>query len=664
MMMRFVSFLSILVVVTLDLFSATANAQIWSSGQKFYENDQSEIAAFVDIPDDIQLQAVLCAHGMPENYRFTLLLPKAVNGETVIKVTVTTDEGSVDEYAEVSSNSLDMQVDEKLMLLLPTTSKLSLSFDKEDAKYLGVPKTIDVSLKGADLTLKSVASQCIALCLNDNYKCNYPLLSSLLWPQDKFSKVGVEDLDELCTKEEGNDLYSFKFTQACTLALDRFYKKDGVGPLSYVEKLFNGKNSPFEKYVNSWNNAVMLSPSSAIGDRVMADKKDWYLMLYSLAGKRKLKEIPNSFYTVKNYQDDPTTLVYDIDSRYEMELLKYSSVLYRRVRGNINAINAIEKSLKMWQDFYRSFCLSLPDINQAQALRSLIYRQMLMRVWHLSGKPKSLKLVAENAFRQGTNGKTITDEHLESLCSFFEGANGEQFYFGSKDCVQGIENYFKTSPLKTDLYQNVVDKWDLFAKAWQQSIFSNDSLDDAVGEDKRGNLGITLLSLFRIYGFGDYFLQRECISSRDNDICGFEAAKSYQTYTKEFNYRLESIANVNEEDGAKLNEINTLWLDYYHELEKYVNDLAHKGEISVWRAEFVKGVACVIQTNALLNFPYDREQLPDISSTDLYPKDFSLDDSLQDEKMSIEQYKYDDDFVQEETDDPDSQISDDIVVPN
>lgn len=65
MMMRFVSFLSILVVVTLDLFSATANAQIWSSGQKFYENDQSEIAAFVDIPDDIQLQAVLCAHGMP-----------------------------------------------------------------------------------------------------------------------------------------------------------------------------------------------------------------------------------------------------------------------------------------------------------------------------------------------------------------------------------------------------------------------------------------------------------------------------------------------------------------------------------------------------------------------------------------------------------------------
>ena len=172
------------------------------------------------------------------------------------------------------------------------------------------------------------------------------------------------------------------------------------------------------------------------------------------------------------------------------------------------------------------------------------------------------------------------------------------------------------------------------------------------------------MSLFRIYGFGDYFLQRECISSRDNDICGFEAAKSYQTYTKEFNYRLESIANVNEEDGAKLNEINTLWLDYYHELEKYVNDLAHKGEISVWRAEFVKGVACVIQTNALLNFPYDREQLPDISSTDLYPKDFSLDDSLQDEKMSIEQYKYDDDFVQEETDDPDSQISDDIVVPN
>ena len=654
----------LIALVMVWLVASNAEAKIWQSGELSYDDGQSEVSAFVNAAGNTQLQTVLCSKGAQDNYRFTLLLPQSTDISSVVKVTIKTDLGDFEEYAELSGNSLDLQIDDRLLVLIPKITRLSFAFDKEDASYLGIPDNIQISLVGADLTLKTVASQCTALCLSQDYKCNFPLLSSILWPNDKFKNSSIENIDDLCTSKVGTDLYKFKFSKACNLALDRFYNFEGVGPLSALNKVFLGKDSSFQKYADSWNDAVVKSPSSAIKDGIFADTKDWYLLLYSLVGSHKLREFPQSFYLVNNKDDDPTTMIYDIDARYDMELLKYSSVLFRRIKGNINAINSVEKALKMWQDFYREFCLNLPNNNQAQALRPLIYRQMLMRVWKLAGKPQSLKIGPENAFIQGVNGRTTTNEPLESLCSFFEGAGGDQFFFGSNECVQGIQNYMRTSPLRSDEYYQVVGKWDLFANAWVSSIFHTDSLDDAVGENNRANLSLTLLSLFRLYGFGDYFLMRECLSSRDLDICGFEANKIFKTYTKEFNYRLESIANVNENDAKALNDINNLWLDYYHELEIYVNTLVKRGLISAWRADFVKGVAIVVQTNAILNFPYDREQLPDISSDTLYPKDYDIDEHLKDEKMSIEQYKYDDDFVQEPNDDPDLDIDEDLIVPD
>ncbi len=636
--MKFRSFLVPLMTISLSVDLAYCHS--WEAGELTYPSGETEISAFANTPGNTQLQAVLCSKDSPDNYRFTLLLPNKVDADSVIKVVVQTDDSKVEEYAEVSGNSLDLQVDERLLAAVPDTSSMTLIFDKEDADYLGIPEKIDVDMHDAELTLKNVASQCTALCLNNDFKCSYPLLSSILWPRDRFSHTPIENIDDLCTTMIRSGLYRFKLSDGCKLALDRFYHANGEGVLSYVEKLFNQKNGSFDKYIKSWNDAVSLSPSSALNPGVRADKSDWYLTLYSLVGKRKLKEFPNSFDMVIEYKDDPTTLVYDIDIRYEMELLKYSSVLYRRVRGNVTAINAVEKSLKMWQDFYRKLSASLPNINQAQAIRPIVYRQMLMRVWKLAGRPQALRFVSENAFRQGTNGKTTTKEPLESVCSFFEGASGEQFYFGSDKCIQGIEDYMRTSPLKNMDYDDVVNKWDAFSKGWTGSIFYHDSLDDAVGETKRGNLGIALLSLFKNYGFGDYFLLRECISSRDRDICEYEANKAYDTYSKEFNYRLDSISNVNSEDGSKLNELNKLWQAYYHALEVYVDNLADSGIIPMWKADFVKGVACVVQTNALLNFPYDREQLPDISS-DLYQK-APVENTQPNDQMTIEQYKYDD----------------------
>lgn len=655
-----------LTLITLSLIFLWTNVNakaMWEAGDLTYPTGETEVSAFVNTPGDSQLQAVLCTKNSANEYRFTLLLPNKLASDAVIKVHVKTDELDSEEYAEVSGNSLDLQIDSNLLIALPDSTKLSLSFDKDDAKFLGIPEVVEVSMSGADMTLRNVASECTALCIGSGFKCNYPLLSSLLWPQDRYTKITIDDLDNLCTLMTHPGYYKFTNSKACHLALDRFYKKDGIGPLSFIFKLFNDKTSSYQKYVKSWNEVVNLTPSANLNLGVRADDADWYIVLYSLVGHNRIKELPSSYYNIKNLNGDPTTLVYDVDNRYEMELLKYSSVLHRRVRGNVNAVSSVEKALKQWSDFYRELCASLPNIQQAQAIRPIVYRQMLMRVWRLAGRPQGIRLLSENAFKQGSGGKTLTHEPLEAQCSFFEGTNGEQFYFASENCIKGIDDYMRTSPLNTNLYKKVLDKWDTFAKQWQDSKFFNDGIDDAVGEHPRGNLGVTVLSLFKIYGFGDYFLLRECISSRDNDICGYEVHKAYNTYTKEFNYRLDSITSVNEDDGAELNRLNNLWLDYYHALSRYLKDLISKGLIDTWRAEFVKGVAAVVQTNALLNFPYDKEQLPDISLNDDEDDSQALYQDDSDKKMSIEQDRYDDESDMKSVD-PDEDIDDDIIVPD
>ena len=188
------------------------------------------------------------------------------------------------------------------------------------------------------------------------------------------------------------------------------------------------------------------------------------------------------------------------------------------------------------------------------------------------------------------------------------------------------------------------------------SPFYNDSLDDAIGENKRANLTLITLSLFKEYGFGDYFQIRECLSSRDSDICSYESNKYYSTYTKEFNYRLDSISNVSADDANSLNELNNLNLEYYHALELYLDDLVSSNTIPLWRADFIKSLASIVQTNAMLNFAYSREELPDISQ--------NMQKEGTDEKMTIEQDKYDDNDGQpDDIYNSDDDIDEDIIVP-
>lgn len=635
--------------------SSASLSNMWEAGELTYKNGSTEISAFVNTKENTQLQSVLCSKNSLDNYRFTLLLPMKVQSDSVIKVKVSTDDTEVEQYAEVSSNSIDLQIDENLLLTIPYSAKLQLIFNQEDAEYLGLPRVLDVSMKGAELALKNVASQCTALCLNNGYSCNKSLLSSILWPANTFKGFDIENIDDLCTKQTRPDVYRFNLTKKCKAQLDRFYNRNGVGPLSFIDQLFNGKNSAYKKYEQSWKDTVDLSPIAA-EDMKGYELNDWYILLYSLVGNRHIREFPNSFYAISNHKGDPTTLVYDIDNRYEMELLKYSSVLYRRMNSSINAKNSVTKTLKLWSDFYRQLTQMLPNIHQAQAVRPIIYKSMLMRIWNLAGRPTGVKFYSKNMFRHGTNGKTITDDILEKQCSLFEGSNGEQFFYASSDCVKAVADIMRTSPLNTVLYKEVEAKWDNYAKAWMSSPFYNDSIDDAIGENKRANLTLVTLSLFKEYGFGDYFQIRECLSSRDSDICSYESNKFYSTYTKEFNYRLDSISNVSADDANKLNELNNLYLEYYHALDVYLEALVASNSIQMWRADFIKSLASIIQTNAMLNFPYAREELPDISLN-------KQTDPLE-EKMTIEQDKYEDkDGLQDDIENADDNVDDDIIVP-
>ena len=166
-----------------------------------------------------------------------------------------------------------------------------------------------------------------------------------------------------------------------------------------------------------------------------------------------------------------------------------------------------------------------------------------------------------------------------------------------------------------------------------------------------------MMSLFKIYGFGDYFLLRECISSRDADICGYEQHKAYGTYSKEFNNRLDSITNVSDKDGSQLNALNELWLDYYHNLEEYLKDLVQRNVIPLWRAEFAKALACVVQTNAILNFPYDREEFPELSSDEEFE---GTDSSGKHFTLEQDHSKTPDEIIPQQDEDI---IDDDIIIP-
>ena len=73
-------------------------------------------------------------------------------------------------------------------------------------------------------------------------------------------------------------------------------------------------------------------------------------------------------------------------------------------------------------------------------------------------------------------------------------------------------------------------------------------------------------------------------------------------------------------------------------------------------------LTAALETNALLNFPYDRAELPDVS----LKNDTNMDgDVINDKgnKMTIEQDRYQDYQGDDSDYDPDADIDDDIIVP-
>lgn len=589
-----------------------AASPVWEAGELTYPDGESELSAFINLesPANTQLQAVMCTKNTGYAYRFTLLLPGgSVRANRIIQVRVGSDTLSSSVYAEISGNSLEFQIDQDIFVSLSCSLGFTLNFEPEDAKLLGVAEQVEIPMAGAEAAVRKVAAECTALCLNSSYQCELPLVSAVLWPGDFFKdRYSAGDLDRLCTYRK-QERYWFNNTPGCRLALDRFYRDRGIGPLSFLRNIFFKEGSHFSAYEKLWNQAVQKAPSGILKPEVYADSREWYLALYSLAGTRLLGDFPRSRAEILKYREDPTTLVYDIENRYELESLKYVSVLLRRLRGSVQAIQTVEQSLREWHEFYREFATALPLIKQAQALRPLVYRQMLMRVWRLAGSPGGISLKPENAFHQGSGGKTITGELLESNCSFFDGAGGDQFFFASDACVRGVGQDLTRLGLKNERFGALLQAWDEFSAEWRKSVFFSESIDDAVGEHPRSGAALALLSLFRIYGFGDYFLLRQCLASRDQDICGYESDRAYTSYQQELLNRISAIAAVSPEDASELMRLDRLWRGYYTALGSYVDSLEAAGKIPSWRGSFVKGTATVTETNALLSLNYERDEL-------------------------------------------------------
>lgn len=596
---------------TLMLHLPAAQAlSLWEAGRLDYPDGTSEVAAFVNGPQQTQLQAVLCAKTEEHKNRLSLLLPQFYPDAMIFEIELNCGGEITSAYAELAGNTLEFQLDDEFYLALAQSPSLTLTFKPEDAAYLNLPVSLDLPLLGAGETLKSVAHACTLLCLDQDFKCRQGLLSALLWPEQGFNRDHLGNVDELCTAKTPRG-WRFNLTQSCRLALDRFYLREGQGPLSFLYQLFHAPDGAYQKYQTLWNDAVRAMPTGPAADLGLADGSEWYLGLYALAGTRQLREYPLSYFSILNSRDDPTTLLYDIDGRYEMEGLKYLSVLMRRLPPSYQLHRSVEQALNAWADFYRQLTYLQPFILKAQALRPVMYRQMLLRIWNLAGRPQGLNLRPEHAFRQGTGSRTVTDSPLENKCAYFEGMRGDEFFFGSNDCLHSIRTELSTRGLKSEQYGALLAAWDEFADAWSSSIFYAPDGQSAAGETQRAAFGLTMLTACEVFGFGDYFLMRQCISSRDADICTLEKERQHNTLEHELLNRVNAIAAVSQQDAQALRDLQQRWETYSTALTSYIDDLVQRGRLPYWQGQLVQGVAAVLQTNAVLSAPYYREELPD-----------------------------------------------------
>lgn len=677
-------------VWALPVSTSVGLGQFWEAGRLDYVYGGSEVAAFVNTPEQIQLQLVLCAHNEAAPYRLTVLLPHNPAASGIIPVKLQVDGVTTPVYAEIVDNSLEFQVGTNFLITLPDSPTFVMEFTKEDAAYLKIPRQVQFPMERAALALEQVAKSCTILCQSQDFSCHQPLIAGILWPRSGFNTVAtlaalqryqqhdaveqgqqetaqstttttttttpasteqatnapleVIDLDALCLRwpqdstqntENGKNsrlqkhllnerrsmvsglvssiqaqesMPSFVLTQKCRAALDQVYERTGKDALSFLHELFYKPSGHYQQYMRLWNGVVidtahweLLQPEPQIKDF------DYYLALFSLFSNTAITQYPQSYYDILKSREDPSSFIYGIENRYELETVKYYAVLARRINTSLSLKRNVSKALMAWGEFYQEFTMALPPIAKAQALRPVIYRQMLMRIWRLAGYPETLHLRPENSFVHGSEGKTTTNELLEARCSVFEGNNGDQFFFASPACVQAISLDLRNLGLSGAPLQEVVKRWDEFATAWQQSVFYLPNDEDVIGEHPRSGLALALLSIYKTYGFGDYFLLRKCLSSRDSDICAYDADLNYDVYQSELRKTIAALSTVSGKDARSLSDLNKLWSRYYDSLCAYTNGLAKAGKIEAWRALFVQAVASTLQSETVLNAMFARQ---------------------------------------------------------
>lgn len=584
--------------------AGSAASSMWEIGRLDYAAGGSEIAAFVNIGSDVQLQNILCTRRQTHASRFSLLLPRSSERHSIIELEIDADGRRTTAYGEISGNTLELQVDSDIIISLTHSPNLVLAFRPEDAAALGVEQVLEVPMQGAAFANTHIASECTVQCQNHRFSCLRPLVSAILWPVGGFERE-TADLDELCTT--GSPRPEFRLTQRCRTALDEFYERHGRGPLTFMHELFFPEDAAFRRYVAAWNALVsQLGLSEDASVAALADEREWYMILFSLLSDAPLQNYPSSYHRIRGINEDPTTLIYDIDNRYEMETLKYVAVLLRRP-GMQAAQPVLLRALNAWNEFYREFSAAIPSINHVRALRPVMYRQMLMRIWELAGRPHGLELREENQFVQGTNGRPVTDEPLEQACSIFDGMRGDQFYFGSADCVQITQQQLRNQGFVDEGLRAVQQRWDEYEASLSQSVFAPG--EEAEGSHPQANLTLVLLTLFKRYGFGDYFLVRECISSQDEDICYLERQRAAHSYLQELNNRTQAIAAVSQQDAQELARLSDLFEAYQEQLDRYLDSLAERRKIEHWKISLALAVSLIAQTGSIMNAPYYREQL-------------------------------------------------------
>lgn len=597
----------------------------WQAGRLDYAYGGAEVAAFVNTKEQVQLQIVLCSKEQPYAFRMSVLLPKKHNASGIIPVKLNVDGVVTHVYAEINDNALEFQVGTAFLITLPDSPNFELEFTKEDAAYLNIPPVLSFSMHKADVVLQEVAKSCVILQESQNFKSSLQLLSGILWPRQGFNNSEQTSLESLCLKFKHEDkehtkvvnglvtsihdvdaMPFFEPSKQCKLALDNILEQQGKLSLSFLPELFQDPTGAYQRYVMLWNNVLVDAARMDFKqvDRAL-DDFDYYLTLFSLFSNSPITQYPQSYYEILKLKEDPSTFLYIMDNRYELETIKYASVLLRRFTGFLsphqNAIDAISA----WHQFYQKLSLILPPIGKAQAIRPVLYRQMLMRIWRLAGYPESLHLRPKYAFVQGTNGKPTTKEPLEVRCSVFEGVNGEQFFFASSDCVHSINNDLRNLGMLNQDYKRLQERWSAFVQAWHKSSFHHLEGQEALSEHLRSSLSLTLLSLYKSYGFGDYFLLSKCISSRDSDICAYEHNNYYESYHSDVRKTIGAIAKVSSKEARELSSLNELWTQYYEALKTYTKNLEQRNRIPQWRVEFALGVAVICQSEVILNSSSD-----------------------------------------------------------